>query len=572
MEDARIKYEQLVEQFEIPDMLDEELIRSQPDSVPPLVGTVVATNVMLEEEGGIKILDGVNFRFDHEAHTAVIGASGSGRAGLVRVLARLIRPTAGTVRIGEHNLVTLSEAMTGRRLAYVDQNAHLFSGTVRDNLYYGLKHRVVRPAEYSGEALAEHRRFLDEAREAGNTTSDVGADWIDYEAAGVDGAEALRTRTVAVLEMTDLKDDIYALGLVGTINPSRRQDLAAAILEARRRLRERLKEPDFARLVEPFDPETYNVNMSVAENLLFGTPIGSEFDLDHLGQNPYMRQVLAKVGLDETFFTTGVRIATIMVELFQDLPSDHEYFERYSFISAEELPEFQQLIRRVETGGTATLNDDERSLLLSLPFKVIAGRHRLGVIDEGIRTQILRARKLFAAELPEGLRGAVAFFDAQAYNAAATIQDNILFGKVVYGRREAGHQIAELIHTVVRELSLENDLLEVGLETQVGISGSRLNSAQGQKIAIARCVLKRPDILIVNDATAALDPASQVAIANGLFGEFKGRGVIWVVSRPENVPQFDHAIVMEGGKVEEYGKIAELNQPGRALHALLNGN
>jgi ABC-type iron transport system FetAB ATPase subunit len=311
--------------------------------------------------------------------------------------------------------------------------------------------------------------------------------------------------------------------------------------------------------------------MSVAENLLFGTPIGSEFDLEHLGKNAYMRSVLTKVGLDETFLNTGIRIATIMIELFQDLPPDHEYFERYSFIGADELPEFQQLVRRVEAGGNAVLSEEERSLLLSLPFMMVAGRHRLGVMDEGILNQILRARKLFAAELPDNLRGAVAFFDAQAYNAAATIQDNVLFGKVVYGRREAGQQIADLIRGVIRELDLENELIEAGLEAQVGVSGGRLSTSQAQKVAIARCVLKRPDILVVNDATAALDPGSQAAIANGLFAEFKGRGIVWVVSRLDNLRQFDHAIVMQGGKVHEYGKIETLDQPGRALHALLNG-
>src|SRR5690606_39243379 len=105
-----------------------------------------------------------------------------------------------------------------------------------------------------------------------------------------------------------------------------------------------------------------------------------------------------------------------------DLPPDHEYLERYSFISADELPEFEQLVRRVEASGTASLSEEDRSLLVSLPFKVIVGRHRLGVIDEGIRTQILKARHMFAESLPDGLRGAVAFFDAEHYNGAASIQ------------------------------------------------------------------------------------------------------------------------------------------------------
>ncbi|MDA0339005.1 MAG: ATP-binding cassette domain-containing protein, partial [Proteobacteria bacterium] len=563
--------EQIIEQFHPNDMLDEALQSSQPDSVPTLSGIMAATNVTLEEEGGIKELDGVSFRINIDQHVAVIGPSGSGRSGVVRIMARLLRPTTGTIRIGEQNLVNMPQSLTGRHISYVDQTPHLFSGTVRENLYYGLMHHPMRPAQYDGVALAEYERFVREAKEAGNSTSDINADWLDHESAGLDGPDALKARMIEVLDLVDLKNDIYAMGLVGTVDPMQRPDLVQTILAARLKLREKMQDPSLARLVEPFDNGTYNVNMSVAENLLFGNPIGHEFDLAHLGQNPYMRKILAKVGLDNAFLETGVRIANIMVELFHDLPPDHEYFERYSFISADELPEFEQLVRRIDAAGetgTTSLSDDERSRLVSLPFQLVVGRHRLGVIDEGIRAQILKARHMFAESLPEDLRGAVAFFDSDKYNGAASIQDNILFGKVVYGRRDAFQRVAGLIHEVVDALGLENEILEVGLESQVGVGGSRMNISQSQKLAIARCVIKRPDIMIINDATAALDPASQNLIAANLFREFEGRGLIWVLGRADQARAFTHALIMQGGKIAEQGPVSELDQPGSMLHEL----
>ena len=495
-EDARIKYEQLIDQFHPPDMLDESLQRGHPDTVPPLDGAVIATNLTLEEEGGIKMLDGVSFRFDGGISIAVVGPGGGGgrRAG-----AGSRSPVAADRRQRPHRRAhPVEPAGSHHRPAHGLRRPKLcalFSGTVRDNLYYSLKHRPVRDAEYDEAEGKERSAFIAEAEQSGNTTSDYNADWIDYDLAGVDGAQALRARTDDILTMVGLRPDIYAMGLQGTVDPTARPDLVSKVLEARGALRQRLEDPEIGRLVEPFDLDSYNVNMSVAENLLFGTPIGDRFDYDHLAQNPYMRSVLEKVGLDEAFLVAGLRLANIMVELFADLPPDHEYFERYSFIGADELPDYQQLVRRADSGGSSGLTDDERSQLMSLPFKLVTGRHRLGVIDEGIRKQILVARKMFAESIPEELRGSIAFFDSADYNPAASIQDNILFGKVVYGRRDAAQRVTDLIRDVVKTMDLEQDILEVGLESQVGVGGSRRSVAQAQKIGIARCLLKktRPD-------------------------------------------------------------------------------
>ncbi len=568
MEDARIKYDLLTEQFEPADMLDEALQQPEPGPVPPLDGTVVAVNVTLEEEAGIKVIDGASFSFAADSRVAIVGPSGSGHEGVAKVLARLLRPTSGTLRIGEHNLAALSEAAAGRRIAYAGPTAALFSGSIADNLLYGLKHRPVAEAERDAEAARGRERFVSEAEAAGNTTADLEADWIDYEAAGVSGPEALDERVQEVLSITDLEADVYDFGLQGAIDPAAFPELAAGILEARSVLRGRLADPALADLVEPFDRARYNSNMSVAENLLFGTPIGDAFDLEHLGENPYVLSVLGKAGLAEDFLTTGLKVATITVEMFQGLPPEHEFFDRYSFISADELPDYQHCVRRYEAGGLDALEETDRATLTSLPFKLIPARHRLGVIDEPMQERLLAARRLFAEELPESLKGSVAFFDDTQYNAAAAVQDNILFGKIVYGRQTGLREVGRLIGDVVRELDLRRTIVAAGLATQVGVGGSRLSVAQRQKVVLARCVLKRPDILIVDQATAAMDPVTHNKIMENLFEECRGRGLVWVLGAAEQARRFDRAVVMEGGKVVEQGPVGELDQPGSLLRRL----
>ena len=141
------------------------------------------------------------------------------------------------------------------------------------------------------------------------------------------------------------------------------------------------------------------------------------------------------------------------------------------------------------------------------------------------------------------------------------MQDNILFGKLVYGQAQATERIGALISEVVDEVGLRETVVEVGFDFQAGIGGGRLSSAQRQKLGIARAVLKRPDVLIMSEATAALDGSTQTNIMDNLLAEFRGRGLIWVLHRPSLADQFDRVIVMRGGRVVEHGKFDEIDQP-----------
>jgi putative ABC transport system ATP-binding protein len=184
------------------------------------------------------------------------------------------------------------ESVTGRRLSYVSQEPNLRSGTVRENLYYGLKHRPVIPKEYDEEQLSAFEKKRLDARLAGNSDADLNADWIDYAAIGVENPAELTERALQVLAVADMDADIYQFGLQGTLDPQSQPDLAARILEARENLKLRLVDPEIGSLVEPFDRDKYNDNMSVAENLMFGTPRDDALQADKLADNTYVRRVL----------------------------------------------------------------------------------------------------------------------------------------------------------------------------------------------------------------------------------------------------------------------------------------
>jgi ABC-type sugar transport system ATPase subunit len=311
--------------------------------------------------------------------------------------------------------------------------------------------------------------------------------------------------------------------------------------------------------------------MSVAENLLFGTPKDASFSLDNLSDNPYVRKVLHETGLMDEFIDVGRQLAALMVDLFADVEPGSDLFEQFSFISADDLPEFRSLLSRTERLSYRDLEVDDRRMLLSLPFKLVPARHRLGLIDESMQRRILEARKTLSEGFGMG-SPPVEFFDAEKFNPAVSIQDNILFGRLAYGKARSAVRIGALIGEVVDKLDLRRAIMEVGLDYPVGIGGARLSAAQRQKVSIARCVLKRPDILVVDEATAGFNDATQARILRNLFTEFKGRTLIWLVHRASLGKEFNRILVMESGKVVEQGSFEELDQPGTIFQELALAN
>jgi putative ABC transport system ATP-binding protein len=441
---------------------------------------------------------------------------------------------------------------------------------VRDNIVYSLKHRPVRPAQYDDDGVRREREFeLKEAARTGNSPLDINAGWIDYAAAGVRGRDELDARIAELLAVVDLEETIFELGLRGAADTRKNSTLAERVLAARTRLRERLASLGIQDWVERFHPDKYNRNATLAENLLFGTPVGRAFDIDDLAANAYVRRVLHDTGLYELLLRTGHKVAETMVELFSDLPPGHEFFAQYSFIRQEDLAQYKAILQRVGELGLKEIDEAERLALLSLTFKLIAERHRLGLIDEGFEARVVEARHYFAAHLPEDLRRTIEFFDASRYNSAASLQDNILFGKIVTGQAEATTRITALVRELMDELGLRPLVVRIGLDYQVGVGGARLAIADRQKIALVRALIKRPELLVVDHAVAGLDPASQQRLLEGIIAERKGRGLVWVVQRPDIAERFGVVLVMERGRLAEKGAFAELKSNGGPLQKLL---
>ena len=565
-ESARIKYDQIVERFEVPGMLDPGLQQGPLLQLDFGQGGWQGSWVSYTEEEGVPLLDRLNFTLDSDRHQAVIGRGPSGIDEFGQLLARLLLPTGGKLSLAGAELAQLPESAIGQHIGYVGAGAHLFSGTIRHNLLYGLHHRY----QLSDQDLAGRAREIRFARESGNSADNPDGGWVDLASLQLDDEEALQAYLHRVLQAADLEEELFQLGLAAPLGSHQQDRLAERILEARALIHQRLEQEGSRGLVEPFDWSRYNTNLSVHENILFGS-MAQRPDGEQADRNPLARQFLQEQGLLEDFLRIGRQLADTMLDLFSDVDEGSDLFERFSFIRAEDLPAYRALLKRTADGQLNAADAEQYSRFVGLTFMLCPARHRLGLIDAGMQQRILGARHAFAERYRrDGAGFEIEFFDQSQYNASLSLMDNLLFGRLVYGQASARERVTALVHAVVKELELESAVREAGLAYEVGTAGSRLSLPQRQKLAIARALIKRPQVVLLNEGTAGLDPAAERRVLANLRRWQQGRGLVVITGRPELVRDFERLLYFERGTLVAEGSYDELAASASGFAQLLN--
>lgn len=569
--DARLRYEQVVDQFAPPGLLSVER-QLGAATVDIGDGRVQAAGIGLVDDSGQRVLDGVTVTLEPGQHWALLGADTSGKHELAMVLAGLVEPDRGRVLLDGQDVAQLSRPTLGRRIGYVGAETVLLGASVFRNLVYGLQVRPNPADPVDRAAQAARRKAVIEAELTGNSADDVDADWIDYAAAGARTREEFALRIREVLARTNLLEDIRELGLRGFVDPAQRPDIAETVLKGRRVLLAALSDPAYSEYFEPFDVERFNRQASLAENLLFGTPVGEAFQGDALAGHPFIRRILDASGLEEQLYRIGFQTAETMIEIFRDLPPGHAFFDRFSFVDADELADLEQALRLPRP--TPRQGDELRTRLIAVALRMVPARHRLGLVTPVLEEQIIVARRRIAAELPAELQSAVEFFAVDRYNAATSLRDNLMFGRLAPGQADPSSRMRQIIVDELVKAGLADTMLskilDVGLEYQVGVGGSRLTPALRQKLAIARAMLKRPSLLILDDPAGGLDAATQATLIANVQADWRDAIVVWVLQRPGLARSFDAVAVLAGGRIAEQGDGSMMDQPGPVLRALMS--
>jgi subfamily B ATP-binding cassette protein MsbA len=149
-------------------------------------------------------------------------------------------------------------------------------------------------------------------------------------------------------------------------------------------------------------------------------------------------------------------------------------------------------------------------------------------------------------------RRAIGMVSQNIFVFNASVADNIRYGKL----QASGKEVIEAAKAAfAHEFILE---LPDGYNTLIGDRGSRLSGGQCQRIAIARAILRNPEILILDEATSALDTESEKLLQKAINGLCEERTVLIVAHRLSTVENADLLVVIEEGRIVECGTHEEL--------------
>ncbi len=150
------------------------------------------------------------------------------------------------------------------------------------------------------------------------------------------------------------------------------------------------------------------------------------------------------------------------------------------------------------------------------------------------------------------LRSRVAYVPQEGFLFDASIADNVR-----YGRPDATHVEIE---RAFEELALADwvESLGDGLATQVGERGSQLSAGERQLVALVRAWLSQPDVLVLDEATSAVDPALEVKLRNAIDRLITGRTSITIAHRLSTAEASDDVLVFADGVLVEHGSHKDL--------------
>ncbi len=528
-EDAKIKYQQIVAMFDI------KGLTPTASGFLPKLPDFLDLPLVVEQLGwtdghGHRLLDDVSLQVERGNMVAISGGGGAQRTKLTELLSALDRPQTGSIRFGEHNLQEIPNNLLRTRLAVQGPDPHIFSGSIVENMEYGLNQR--EPFIEIEDSL---NRDVLEAESSGNVHP-LTTDWVDYRIASNDQGVLNRDWYTRVMETVGAHDLIYKRSLFESFDPLEWPDLAKKLLTARSHVSDELANCELMDFVSPFDNSQINESLTVLENIFFGTLKKSAPPVEELVSHPWILESFQQCGALESAISLGHSIARRLQTLRNDLSVDDELLIHFGIQDAQQADEIVQAL-----DAFSSFSQSRRSthnIFLSIFLKFIPGIHPFTGLDNQLTTALLKVRKQFQSEQPQDLVEMTESFDQNKYHSGLSVRDNLLFGRWHGTKQESTAQLGALISKVVDQLDIRTDLMILFGESQVGVSGANLSVPERHTIALGRALMKRPDLLIFHDALSPFDEEERHQLLERIRTLLPGITIIWIDQRLPNNEDF----------------------------------
>ncbi len=549
-QDAKVRYKQIMKTFD----LEPVYLLEGPQQTPiTLQGHICATKLNYVLNGGIQLLDDINFSIPAGKHLALVGYSGSGKSTLSLLLGQLYQYSSGTLTVDGHEVKDLGKLDVSRNISTVSQHPFIFTGTVKDNLQYGCK---------------------------------------AMQLAGVIDTMPPTKAMIDMVEEVGLSEDVLRWGLRSVIPPDKATRLIGKFLLMRTIIQNELHE-EFSKAVEFYDPEKFLEYSTIATNLTFSSYPGTPL-VDKLMTNTLFNTFLKNSSLELELILLGRIIAETTIKLLADFKDDAFFFQG-SPMDPNELDVFITLIKKTDKKAPEDLLLKDKNTFLALALRFIPEQHKIFTMSQEMKDLILLGRQKFLMEMlhldleqcKNGMiqqqlhtmsqnqvkKSALQFFTPfceSQYLYSHSLLNNILFGTVT-DTEKVSSTYGPLAMRQFKEHGLLDEIFNIGLDFHVGSKGDHLSGGQKQKIALARALLKNAPLLILDEATASLDNSSQAKIQNYIRSQLKGNTtVVSVIHRLDMAKEYDHILVMKAGKILESGNYSELMKRQGALYELTN--
>jgi ABC-type multidrug transport system fused ATPase/permease subunit len=485
-------------------------------------------------EDGTRLLSEVNFTLNPGEHMALVGFSGSGKSTLAHCIVQLYKYTDGRISIGRHDVAALSKKDIISNIGFVSQTPFIFEGTIEDNLLYA------HLAQINGKLGDEGTKLpsLD--------------------------------RKIEILQQCGIFLDVLRFGLNTRLNHDQHQDLKSQIIVLREKFLREFAEK-LSDYIEYYDKVSFLLHASIAENLMFGTPLHESLEENNLHTNEFFLDFLEAIGLKKPLIELGADLTNQAVETFGDFSPSAVLAKRCP-IAPQEMEDCKILVKRLKKGGIAKLGADDRRTLLKLALRYSPGQHKLIGLPRHFEELVLKGRNQFRKKISTENPESVSFYERSAYIDPLSILSNIFFGNITTDSSRGQERINQSINQLLIQEEILETILAMGMQHQVGRSGENLSGGQRQKLAIARVLLKEPKVLVMDEATSGLDNESQARIQNLLETQWKDKTtLIAVVHRLDIIRNYDRIAVMKAGKIIEMGTYDKLMDKHGILRELVHG-